>query len=137
MLDYIEVIKKPENKVDELAQSIWEVKSKFDFIESLKIAFKSEEYNQYLTMLNWPRAFRDWLENRKLDLQSAKENLFFEMGNEKQMILDKIALFKQKIDMIKNEGLIKESELSGVVSPRGEVESPTFRRKRTLVKQGF
>ena len=53
--------------------------------------------------------------------------------------MDKIAEFKLKIAMIKNEGLIKESELDqeALISSRNnhlEAESPTYRKKRTLVK---
>ena len=65
----------------------------------------------YLNMLNWPRTFKAWLDDRKIELQRAKDNLFYEMGNEKDMIFEKIEEFKKQINMIKKEGLIRESEI--------------------------
>ena len=110
LLDYIEVIRRPDNKVAEIAASIRELKQRMEFVLELKVALKSEEYTQYLQMLNWPKSVSKWLEQRKLELQSAKEHLFVEMGEEKRRIMGKIEEFRAKIASIAREGLVKEGE---------------------------
>ena len=82
-----------------------------EFITSIYVKFTSDEFAQYLKMLGWPFQFKKWLEVRKKELQSAKDNLFNEMGEEKQQIFNQIKEFIEKIAMIKNEGLINEAEI--------------------------
>ncbi|CDW77756.1 dynein heavy chain axonemal [Stylonychia lemnae] len=137
LLDYIEVIKRPDNKVDELSIKIDELKLRMIFILNIKINLKSDDYMLYLNMLNWPRTFKAWLDDRKIELQRAKDNLFYEMGNEKDMIFEKIEEFKKQIYMIKKEGLIRESEIENQSQQYTQEEffSPTFRKRRQLAKQ--
>jgi hypothetical protein len=54
LLDYIEVVKKPESKVDELTGEIKTLKVKMDYLIELEIAVQSDEYWQYLELLGWP-----------------------------------------------------------------------------------
>lgn len=76
LLDYIEIVKRPESKIDELTSSIRNLKQKMDYILELEITFEGHEFQTYLALLHWPVEFRAWIEKRKLSLLSAKENLF-------------------------------------------------------------
>lgn len=44
LLDYIEIVKRPESKIDELSHAIKNLKVKMDFILELEIAFESHEF---------------------------------------------------------------------------------------------
>lgn len=44
LLDYIEIVRRPESKVDELTHSIRFLKSKMDYILDLEIALAGSEF---------------------------------------------------------------------------------------------
>ena len=139
LLDYIEQLKKPDSKVDELAEQIEGLKERMEFIMDIKVQLKTEEFMQYLNILNWPRTFRAFIDQRKIDLLKAKDNLFFEMGHEKDLIFEKIEEFKEQIILISQEGLILESEIEkfNPIITQEALNSPTFRKKLKLQKQSL
>lgn len=58
------------------------------------------------------------------------------MGSEKEMIFEKIDLFRKHIARIQQEGLIKESEINDIAPLITEEESfsPTARKRRVMAK---
>ena len=65
LLDYIEVVKRPESKVDELSQAINNIKTKMEYILDLEIILDGDAFRNYLNLLRWPNAFREWLDVRR------------------------------------------------------------------------
>lgn len=112
LLDYIEVVRRPESKVDEISGSIWGMKAKMDFMLEMEIMLDGEAFKAYLDLVSWPMTFRRYLDRRRFDLLSAKEKLFALMASEKAIVYDKIAEIKRRMDLIvRDEGLIRESEI--------------------------
>jgi hypothetical protein len=107
-----------------------------EFLLDIKVMLLSEDYMAYLNLLIWPKLFREWVYRKKLDLQSAKDNLFYEMGSEKDMIFEKIQDFKLHIKRIQNEGLINTSLITELITLTSEEEefSPTSRKRRDIAK---
>lgn len=54
LLDYIEIVRRPESKLDELSHAIRFLKGKMDYILELEIAFQGGEFEAYLDLLKWP-----------------------------------------------------------------------------------
>lgn len=54
LLDYIEVVKRPESKVDELSLAITNLQSKMEFILDLEITLEGDSFKTYLNLLRWP-----------------------------------------------------------------------------------
>jgi hypothetical protein len=54
LLDYIEVVKRPESKVDELSEYIQNLKTKMEFILELEITLEGDSFRSYLNLLRWP-----------------------------------------------------------------------------------
>ena len=112
LLDYIEVVRRPESKVDEISGSIWAMKAKMDFMLEMEIMLDAEAFKGYLDLVSWPMTFRRYLDRRRFDLLSAKEKLFALMASEKAIVYDKIAEIKRRMDLIvRDEGLIRENEI--------------------------
>ena len=65
----------------------------------------SQEYMDFLALLYWPQKFRAYLDSRKIELLSEKENLYSQMEAEKKKILDQIDFFFNEITMLKEVGL--------------------------------
>lgn len=86
------------------------LKERMEFLLDIQVMLQSHDFDNYLELRNWPRSFRHWLNERKIELQSAKSDLFSEMGKERQEVLDKIDYFKRTITALKGQGLIKENE---------------------------
>jgi hypothetical protein len=123
LLDYIEVVRRPESKVDEISGSIWAMKAKMDFMLEMEIMLDAEAFKGYLDLVSWPMTFRRYLDRRRFDLLSAKEKLFALMASEKAIVYDKIAEIKRRMDLIvRDEGLIRENEIDkskwNIVKPR-------------------
>jgi recombinational DNA repair protein RecR len=58
LLDYIEVVKRPESKVDELSEYIQNLKTKMEFILDLEITLEGDSFRSYLNLLRWPNQFK-------------------------------------------------------------------------------
>lgn len=54
LLEYIDVIKRPENKVDEISTGIYLLRKRMEFIDQIQIMLKSEDYLRFLNLLIWP-----------------------------------------------------------------------------------
>jgi hypothetical protein len=160
LLDYIEVVRRPESKVDEISGSIWAMKAKMDFMLEMEIMLDAEAFKGYLDLVSWPMTFRRYLDRRRFDLLSAKEKLFALMASEKAIVYDKIAEIKRRMDLIvRDEGLIRENEIdkskwnivkarllkrdsesrdqavAAAALPSDNPNSPTLKRKQILERK--
>lgn len=97
MLDYIESLKMQDNKVEEISNHINDLKTKMIYSDKLELIYSDGHYKRYLEMRNWPRTFTKWIETKKQQLLSAKENLFKEMSKETDMVFNKIRSFADTI----------------------------------------
>ena len=85
--------------IDELAR-------RMTYIESVEIIFLGTQYFDFLHIRNWPRTFRAYIENRKVDLLSKKDSLYQEMSVEIAEIFGKIRMFKETIQEVLGKGLV-------------------------------
>ena len=65
MLEYIDTLKRTDNKVAEIQEYIDGMQKQMLFIDSVKIMFDDEDYIEFLNIRNWPRSFNKWVEVRK------------------------------------------------------------------------
>ena len=57
-------------------------------------------------MLFWPQNFREYIEQRKVELMQRKDNLFKEMNDDIDGIFIQIENFRVTMEQILNEGLV-------------------------------
>ena len=76
LLDYIESLKTQGNKIGDIEVMIDEMVRKMEYIERVEIKVPDEQYVEYLHMRNWPRTFRHYIDVRKEELLSKKDNLY-------------------------------------------------------------
>ena len=111
LLDYIESLKRQDNKVEDIAVMISALEGKMGYIERVSIMFEPEQYESFLHMRNWPRTFMQYIEQRKSELLDQKEDLYSLMRKEIEEVFSKIKEFRQAIADAVEQGLV-EKELS-------------------------
>jgi hypothetical protein len=62
LLDYIESLKKQDNKIGDISADIDLLAKRMDYIESVKILFPSDQYDEFLNIRNWPKTFKQYIE---------------------------------------------------------------------------
>ena len=87
LLDYIEALKTHDTKISEIQVQIEDLNVKMMAIENLEVVFRDNLYTEFLHMRFWPQTFRKYIETRKLELMSKKDNLFNEMNDDIEGIL--------------------------------------------------
>jgi hypothetical protein len=87
LLDYIEALKTHDTKISEIQVQIEDLNVKMVAIENLEVVFRDNLYTEFLHMRFWPQTFRKYIETRKLELMSKKDNLFNEMNDDIEGIL--------------------------------------------------
>ena len=65
LLDYIDSLKKQDNKIGDISIMIDELAKRMDYIEGVKILFPDIQYSEFLNIRNWPRTFKQYIEERK------------------------------------------------------------------------
>lgn len=65
LLDYIESLKKQDNKIGDISVMIDKLAERMDLIEGVQILFPNEQYSEFLTIRNWPRTFKQYIEEKK------------------------------------------------------------------------
>jgi hypothetical protein len=111
LLDYIESLKRQDNKVADIALMISGLAKKMSYMENVQIMFEAEQYEAFLGMRNWPRTFLQYIEQRKSELLGQKEDLYTLMRREIEEVFAKIQEFRAAIADAVEQGLV-EQELS-------------------------
>jgi len=105
LLDYIDSLKRQDNKVEEIADFIDVMTRQVEFIDSLQIEFDLETRMQFWQMRNWPRIFDKWLKERRQQLLEQKELLIDQMTVECRNVKEMVADFKLTIKEMLTRGL--------------------------------
>lgn len=125
LLDYIESLKNQDNKIGDIEVMIDELTRRMSYIESVEIIFPGTQYFDFLHIRNWPRTFRAYIENRKVDLLSKKDSLYQEMSVEIAEIFGKIRMFKATIQEVLGKGLVAaDPAKEEALFARASLESP-------------
>ena len=82
LLDYIESLKKQDNKIGDISGLIEDLVKRMDYIEGVKILFPDKDYEKFLEMRNWPRTFKQYIDDRKMELLEQKKDLCKQMEEE-------------------------------------------------------
>jgi len=111
LLDYIDSLKKQDNKIGDISLMIDDLAKRMDYIDGVEIRFPDAQYSEFLTIRNWPRTFKQYIEERRQALLAQKDELYKEMSKEIAEVFDKITGFKETIAEVLIQGLL-EQELS-------------------------
>lgn len=65
LLQYIDTLKRTDNKVKDIQDFIDGMAKQMDYISSVKIIFEENAFYEFLTIRNWPRSFQKWIQERK------------------------------------------------------------------------
>jgi hypothetical protein len=122
LLDYIDSLKKQDNKIGEISLLIDELAKRMDYIEGVKILFPAEQYDEFLTMRNWPRTFKQYIEERREELLAKREDLAKEMSKEIEEVFEKIRGFEDTIAEVRCQGLL-DAELEYDAEDEPSVDS--------------
>jgi hypothetical protein len=68
LLQYIDSLKRQDNKVEEIADFIDIMSKQIDFIDSLRVEFPLDTRFDFWNMRNWPRTFDSWIRDRREQL---------------------------------------------------------------------
>lgn len=79
LLDYIDGLKKQDNKVEEIADFLEVMTKQADYIDSVGVMLPDDMKFRFYHMLNWPRTFDVWLIKRKQELIETKGQLIAKM----------------------------------------------------------
>jgi len=77
-----------------------------EYIESVQVIFPDEQYIEYLNIRMWPKSFKKYIEVRKAELLSQKDELYKEMNRETDEIFIKIEEFKETMLRVLLQGLV-------------------------------
>ena len=106
LLDYIDALKNQDNKIADIMTMIADLAARMEYIESVKVMFPDHQYQEFLHMRNWPRAFKSYIEVRREELLSQKDSLYQKMSREIDEIFVKIEEFKETIKEAVVRGLV-------------------------------
>ena len=70
LLDYIETLNNQDTKIADIKVMIDQLSIRMDYIEQIEVMFPSEQYYEFLTIRNWPRTFKQYIQDRKQELLS-------------------------------------------------------------------
>ena len=93
-----------------------------DYIEGVKILFPDVQYAEFLNIRNWPRTFKQYIEERRQELLAKKDDLYKEMSKEIEEVFEKIKGFKETIHEVLVQGLV-ERELTYDAEDDGSLDS--------------
>ena len=109
LLEYIDTLKRTDNKVAEIQIFIDNMQKGMVFIDSVKVMFDDDQYLDFLNIRNWPRSFNQWIQLRKEQLLDQKRKLIEEMKEETNNVFRKMLEFKTQIKEVLKLGLVKLS----------------------------
>ena len=66
---------------------------RMELIEGVQILFPNEQYSEFLNIRNWPRTFKQYIEEKKEDLLKKKDDLYQQMSKEIEAVFEKIRGF--------------------------------------------
>lgn len=88
-----------------------DLSKRMDYIEGVEILFPDVQYSEFLNIRNWPRTFKQYIEDRRKELLAKKDDLYQEMRKEIDEVFEKIKGFKDIIQEVLIKGLV-EKEVS-------------------------
>lgn len=107
LLEYIDTLKRTDNKVAEIQIFIDNMQKGMHFIDSVQVMFDDDQYLDFLNIRNWPRSFNQWIQVRKEQLLDQKRKLIDEMKEETNQVFLKMLDFKKQIKEVLKMGLVK------------------------------
>jgi len=108
LLDYIDSLKRQDNKIADITLMIGELATRMGYIESVCIMFPDEQYAEFLGIRNWPRTFMQYIEERKAELLAQKDDLYKEMRREIEEVFERVTEFRRTIAEVLEQGLVEE-----------------------------
>ena len=75
LIEFIDNIKKPEQKLEELLGKLEQAKIRKDFIDNLFIDLEEPDFLRYLDLLTYPKKLLKFLDKRRSELESERSRL--------------------------------------------------------------
>ena len=75
LLDYIDALKNQDNKIRDIIHLIDQLARRMEYIENVQVIFPDEQFVDYLKIRMWPKSFKKYIEVRKAELLSQKDEL--------------------------------------------------------------
>lgn len=92
LIEYIDNIKKPEQKLEELQNKLEVAKTRKEFIDELYIKLEETDFLRYLNMLTYPKNLLKFLEKRRTELESERTRLSKMMDQDRKKIKSMIVV---------------------------------------------
>lgn len=86
LIEFIDNIKKPEQKLEELLSKLDQAKIRKDFIDDLFIALEETDFLKYLNLLTYPKNLLKFLEKRRNELENRRSTLSKMMDHDIKLI---------------------------------------------------
>ena len=126
--------------IDKLAE-------RMDLIEGVQILFPNQQYADFLGIRNWPRTFKQYIEEKKEELLAKKDDLYKEMSKEIEGVFEKITGFQETIKEVVKKGLVDKeltydsegeqslgSDGSGVEKAQKDKEAEEAKKQAEVLK---
>lgn len=75
LIEFIDNIKKPEQKLEELQGKLELAKDRKEFIDELYIDLNQPDFMKYLQLLTYPKNLLKFLDNRRNELEGERSRL--------------------------------------------------------------
>lgn len=86
LIEFIDNIKKPEQKLEELMSKLDQAKIRKDFIDDLFITLEETDFLKYLNLLTYPKNLLKFLEKRRNELENRRSTLSKMMDHDIKLI---------------------------------------------------
>ena len=92
MIEFIDNIKKPEQKLEDLQGKLELAKNRKEFIDDLYIKLEDEDFLKYLDLLTYPKNLIKFLGVRRTELENERSRLSKMMDQDIKEILKNIVV---------------------------------------------
>lgn len=86
LIEFIDNIKKPEQKLEELLNKLEQAQKRKEFIDNLFIPLGDDEFLKYLNLLTYPKNLLKFLDNRRNELENERARLSKMMDQDRKKI---------------------------------------------------
>lgn len=105
LIEFIDNIKKPEQKLEELNSKLETAKQRKEFIDELYIKLNEEDFLKYLNLLTYPKNLLKFLDNKRSELENERSRLSKMMDQDRKKIKLMIIELKKELDDFKTQGM--------------------------------
>jgi hypothetical protein len=105
LIEFIDEIQKPEQKLEELLDRISVVKTRKEFLDDLIIRLSIDDFDKFLYLLTYPKKILKILDDRRSELENERNRLSKMMDQDRKQVKSMISKYRKELDEFKEIGM--------------------------------